>query len=133
MSLMTVSINPMIYLPYLQGQLLNHGTTFVRRRLNHVREAFELISPPPCAVINATGLSALNLGGVEDHNVYPTRGQLILVSNECPRMYARSLSKSEFSKGWAYIIPRAFGGGTILGGCRQDNNWYETPDQFAFN
>jgi D-amino-acid oxidase len=124
MSFTALSINPMIYLPYLQGQLLILGTNFIRRRLNHIREAFELGSITPAAVVNTTGLSALTLGGVEDKNMYPTRGQLILVSNECNRMYAKSLSKSEFSKGWTYIIPRAFGGGTVLGGCRQDGNWY---------
>src|SRR5271169_2381405 len=109
MSLTTVSINPAIYLPYLQGQLLVLGATFRRLHLSHIREAFEVTSPAPIAVVNTTGLSALTLGGVEDENMYPTRGQLLVVRNECPRMYARSLSKSEFSKGWAYIIPRAFG------------------------
>ena len=123
MSLMTVSINPLIYLPYLQGQLLTFGTKFIRRRLTHISEAFKFISPGPAIVVNATGISALTLGGVEDTNVYPTRGQLVLVSNECPRMYARSMSKAELGKNWTYIIPRAFGGGTILGGCRQDGNW----------
>lgn len=123
MSLTTVSINPMIYLPYLQGQLLALGAKFIRRHVSHIREGFNLTSPAPVAVVNTTGLSALKLGGVEDKNMYPTRGQLMVVTNECPRMYARSLSKSELAKSWAYIIPRAFGGGTILGGCRQDGNW----------
>jgi D-amino-acid oxidase len=123
MSLTTLSINPLIYLPYLQGQLLTHGTKFIRRHLSHITQAKTLTNPPPTAIINATGLAALTLGGVEDKNMYPTRGQLILVTNECPRMYARSLSKFEQGKSWTYIIPRAFGGGTILGGCRQNGNW----------
>jgi D-amino-acid oxidase len=120
---MTVSINPMIYLPYLQGQLLALGATFIRRHVSHIREAFQLTSPPPTAVINTTGLLALKLGGVADQNMYPTRGQMLVVSNECSRMYAQSMSKSEFDKGWSYIIPRVFGGGTIVGGCRQNDNW----------
>lgn len=121
---MTVSVNPLLYLPYLQGQLLTLGTKFIRRRLAHISEAFQLTASTPAVVVNATGISALKLGGVEDPNVYPTRGQLLLVTNECPRMYARSMSKSELGKDWTYVIPRAFGGGTVLGGCRQDGNWY---------
>jgi D-amino-acid oxidase len=118
-----VSINPMIYLPYLQGQLLTFGTKFIRRHITHISEAFRLTLPAPAIVLNATGISAKILGGVEDTDVYPTRGQLVLVSNECPRMYARSMSKAELGNNWTYIIPRAFGGGTVLGGCRQDGNW----------
>lgn len=119
----TVSINPLIYLPYLQGQLVALGAKFIRRHISHIQDAFTLTTPSPSIVVNATGLLALTLGGVEDKEMYPTRGQTILVTNECPRMYARSLSKSELGKNWTYIIPRAFGGGTILGGCRQDDNW----------
>ena len=118
----TFSINPMIYLPYLQGQLLKLGSTFVRRRLSHIQQAFEVTTPAPLAVVNATGLLASELGGVLDKDVYPTRGQLLVVTNECTSMYARSMSKAELGKSWTYVIPRAFGGGTILGGCRQDGN-----------
>ena len=122
-SITAFSINPTIYLPYLEGQLLKLGATFVRRHLSHIREAFALTYPRPVAVLNATGLMELKLGGVEDKNIYPTHGQLIRVSNECSRMYACSQSKFELGKSWTYIIPRVFGGGTMLGGCRQDNNW----------
>lgn len=125
MSLTSVAINPTIYLPYLQSQLLLHEATFLRRRLVHVQEAFSLISPPPSAVINATGVLACKLGGVEDKNVYPTRGQTILVRNECSKMYFRSGTR--LAEECTYVIPRPFGGGTILGGCRQKGNWF-VPD-----
>ena len=118
-------MNPQIYLPYLQSQLLARGTIFIRRHLSHIREAFILIpESKPSAVINATGLLALRLGGVEDKNMYPTRGQTILVSNECSTMYSLTSSKMESNQDWSYIIPRAFGGGTILGGCREADNWF---------
>ena len=120
-SLTTVSINPQIYLPYLQSQLLLHGTKFVRRDLSHISEAFNLTNSSPSAVVNATGISALKLGGVVDKNVYPTRGQTILVANTCSKMYFRSVDRMGHEP--TYIIPRAFGGGTILGGCRQPDNW----------
>lgn len=121
MSLMTVSINTQIYLPYLQSQLLSLGATFRRQHLSHIREAFALVNPPPSVVVNATGILASKLGGVEDKNVYPTRGQTILVRNSCSKMYFRSSKR--LGEEPTYIIPRAFGGGTILGGCRQPDNW----------
>jgi D-amino-acid oxidase len=122
MSLTSVSMNPQIYLPYLQSQLLSLGTTFIRRHLYHIREAFTLTSPTPAAVVNATGIMASKLGGVEDTAVYPTRGQTILVRNECSKMYFRSAER--LGEEPTYVIPRPFGGGTILGGCRQAGNWY---------
>jgi D-amino-acid oxidase len=122
MSLTTVSINTQIYLPYLQSRLLSLGATFIRRHLSHIREAFKLISPPAAIVVNATGVLASKLGGVEDQAVYPTRGQTILVRNECSKMYFRSGERLGLEP--TYIIPRRFGGGTILGGCRQPGNWY---------
>lgn len=117
-----MSINTQIYLPFLQSQLLSLGATFIRRHLSHIGEAFALTTPTPAAVINATGILASKLGGVEDKDVYPTRGQTILVRNECSKMYFRSAEREGLEP--TYIIPRPFGGGTILGGCRQPGNWY---------
>jgi D-amino-acid oxidase len=122
MSLTTVSINTQIYLPYLQSQLLSLGTKFIRRHLSHICEAFTLTSLPPSGVINATGILASKLGGVEDDKVFPTRGQTILVRNECSKMYFRSAER--LGEEPTYVIPRPFGGGTILGGCRQHGNWF---------
>lgn len=118
-----MSINPAIYLPYLQGQLLALGTKFIRRHVAHIRETFTLTCPPPAAVVNATGLQALKLGGVEDKTMYPTRGQMILVTNECSRMYGFNFSALEAGEREAYVIPRPFGGGTVLGGSHQEGNW----------
>jgi D-amino-acid oxidase len=121
-NLTTLAINPNIYLFYLQSQLLSLGTTFIRRRLSHIREALSLTNDIPSALVNATGLLSLELGGVEDKNVYPTRGQTILVRNTCSKIYAQS-SATNSGEG-AYVIPRPFGGGTILGGSREPNNWF---------
>ena len=115
-----------LYLSYLQSQLISHGAAFVRRDLSHIREAFDF-APTPVAVVNATGLFAGKLGGVEDKNVFPTRGQTILVRNECRKMLSRSSGIANES---TYIIPRPFGGGTILGGSHQKNNWFRSIKSF---
>jgi D-amino-acid oxidase len=115
----SLSINPQIYLPYLQSQLFSLGATFIRRHISHIREAFAIST----TVVNATGLLALKLGGVEDQNVFPTRGQTILVRNECSKMISFTAWHKTGQES-TYIIPRAGGGGSILGGCRQPNDWY---------
>jgi D-amino-acid oxidase len=91
-----------------------------------------LTSPPPAAVVNATGILASKLGGVEDRNVFPTRGQTILVRNECSKMYFRSAGRTN-DREPTYIIPRAYGGGTILGGSRQPDDWYNRGQKCSFN
>jgi D-amino-acid oxidase len=129
MGLTTVAINPQIYLPYLYSQLLSLGCTFVRRHLSHIRDAMSLVAPPPKAIINASGLLACKLGGVVDKDVYPTRGQTILVRNQCSQMYFRSAQR--LGEEPTYVIPRPYGGGTILGGCRQHGNWYKHCRKFG--
>ena len=66
-------------------------------------------------VINCTGLSAYKLGGVEDKTMFPIRGQTVLVRNEADAMYSIS-GNDDSSDEMTYIMARAAGGGTILGG-----------------
>jgi D-amino-acid oxidase len=82
-----------------------------------------VLVPSAVAVVNATGLLASKIGGVEDKSVFPTRGQTILVRNHCSTMYSHCGDVSFPGGESTYIIPRPAAGGTILGGSRQDNNW----------
>ena len=66
-------------------------------------------------IINCTGLSAGKLGGVEDKTVFPIRGQITLVRNESDAMYSIS-GTDDGPEDLGYIMTRAAGGGTILGG-----------------
>lgn len=124
--LMTVSINPQVYLSYLQSRLLVLGVTFIRQRLSHISEAPTLLAHPPRIIVNATGLLASKLGGVEDQAVYPTRGQTIHVRNECSKIYARGIRPR--GKETRYVIPRPCGGGSILGGSQEPNSWSSQVD-----
>ena len=96
--------------------------------MSRIDEAATLVDLPPLVTVNATGLWASKLGGVEDKNVYPTRGQTIHVRNECSKIYARGI----FPRGeeTRYVIPRPCGGCTILGGSRQPNNWYHVLSKY---
>lgn len=69
----------------------------------------------------------MKLGGVEDKLMYPVRGQIVLVRNDAGKMYGVS-GTDDGSEEIMYIMTRAAGGGTVLGGCYQKDNWESQPD-----
>ncbi|KAF3915232.1 hypothetical protein ABW20_dc0109053 [Dactylellina cionopaga] len=119
----SVCINTAIYLPYLLGQCLKLGVIFKRGVLMHVTEAADMHVSGKKAdvVVNCSGLLACRLGGVEDQKVIPARGQIVIVRNEIPGMYTTSTIYGE--EDMLYMMMRAAGGGTVLGGCYQKGNW----------
>jgi len=78
-------------------------------------------------LVNCTGLASLRLGGVEDAAVYPARGQIVVVRND-PQVMASVSGTDDGSDEATYIMHRAAGGGCILGGCLQKDNWESQPD-----
>ena len=125
----SVCINTAIYLPWLISQCLKAGVVFKRAVFKHVCDAADAHHSGKKAdvVINCTGLSAAKLGGVEDKNVIPARGQIVLVRNDPGSMISIS-GCDEGPDESGYIMMRAAGGGTILGGCYQKGNWESQPD-----
>ena len=104
----SVCINTSIYLPYLVSQCLAAGVIFKRAIFSHINEATHVHSSqkPADVVVNCTGLAAGKLGGVEDKEMVPARGQTVLVRNDPGKM----LSTSEFASGeMCYIMQRAAG------------------------
>lgn len=70
---------------------------------------------------------ASKLGGVEDKTVVPARGQIVIVRNEAGKML--DVSGTDDGDGEAcYVMTRAAGGGTILGGSYQLGNWDSQAD-----
>lgn len=55
---------------------------FKRANLTHVLGSLTLVPTWTDILVSYTGLSSLTLLGVEDKNLYPTRGQIALVRNE---------------------------------------------------
>jgi D-amino-acid oxidase len=78
-------------------------------------------------IVNCTGLLASKLGGVIDIDVIPTRGQIVLVRNDPGAMFSTSGTDDGHDE-VCYIMKRAAGGGTILGGTYQKGNWNAQPD-----
>ncbi|KAL5113192.1 D-amino acid oxidase [Pleosporales sp. CAS-2024a] len=124
----SVCINPAIYLPWILGQCIRNGVVVKRGILTHISQAESFdASGHADVVVNCTGLLASKLGGVLDSTVYPGRGQIVLVRNEFEHM-ATTSGTDDGSDEATYVMQRAAGGGTILGGCLQHGSWESQPD-----
>lgn len=122
-------INTAIYLPWLVSQCLRNGVVIRRIALNHIREAkaHHHSGAPADIIVNASGLLASRLGGLEDDTVYPIRGQIVLVRNEVSLMTTISGTEDADDE-VCYAMQRAAGGGTILGGTYEKGSWESSPD-----
>ena len=78
-------------------------------------------------VINASGLGSMRLGGVADSSMAPIRGQVVLVESESEPMFNTS-GTDDGADEVCYLMTRAAGGGTILGGTYQKGKWDPDPD-----
>lgn len=125
----SVCINAALYLPYLASQCLANGACISRAELSHIADAASLhhSGKPADVVVNCTGLLASKLGGVMDTKVVAVRGQTVVVRNEATPMIATS-GTDDGPDELCYIMQRAAGGGTILGGTYQEGNWNAAPD-----
>ena len=96
----SVCIDSAVYLAWLKSQCLKNGVKFHRAVLTHLSQAVsEALRPHNIhgkkvsskiqkvdVIVNCTGLGARFLGGVEDSNMIPARGQTVLVRNEADEM-----------------------------------------------
>ncbi|KAL1795272.1 hypothetical protein ACET3X_007088 [Alternaria dauci] len=132
----TFRINTQVYLQWLQVQALNKGISLVRRHYPSV-SAVLADFPSTTLLINCTGIGPLNLSDIKDTNLYPTRGQTLLVAEPkkpITRMYEMERVKyfrspKRIDPTTTYVFPRPLGGGVILGGSRQDNDWSAEWDE----
>ncbi|KAL2006233.1 hypothetical protein VTN00DRAFT_9887 [Thermoascus crustaceus] len=125
----SVCINTAVYLPWLVSQCRKNGVVFKRAVFKHVADAANAHHSGKKAdlVVNCTGLSSKKLGGVMDDALHPARGQIVVVRNETDTMYTIS-GTDDGEDEIAYTMTRAAGGGTILGGSYQKDNWDPLPD-----
>ncbi|KAJ5376820.1 hypothetical protein N7509_013706 [Penicillium cosmopolitanum] len=110
-------------------QCSKNGVIFKRATFKHVTEAGYAHHSGKKAdvVVNCTGLSSKSLGGVQDDTLFPIRGQVVLVRNDPHAMYSVS-GCDDGEDEVAYMMARAAGGGTVLGGSYQKNNWDPLPE-----
>jgi len=126
----TISVNPLVYLPWLKSQLESRGVRFVHRKLRSIEEAADVVGPDGI-VVNATALGARSLIGVQDTKMYPVRGQTILV--HAPHLHDFLCdTETHPNGGVTYIIPRSGPDGTVLlGGTYQANDWDTSYDEIT--
>ncbi|PYH42810.1 FAD-dependent oxidoreductase [Aspergillus saccharolyticus JOP 1030-1] len=123
----SVCINTAIYLPWLVGQCRRNGVIFKRAVLKHITDAAHHTSKPPDVIVNCTGLASRTLGGVADAKLYPARGQIVVVRNDPGKMVSISGSDDGPDE-VVYMMTRAAGGGTVIGGSYQKHQWDPLPD-----
>ena len=113
-------LNSPVYLSWLQRQVELRGGHLIRHTLSAISEAVfiaaEYLKDPNAkfkAVVNASGM------GFGDPSSFPSRGQFLLVSNPCSETVSYQTADGEA----VVIIPRPLGGGTLIGGTKEVNNW----------
>lgn len=129
-SFTSVCINTALYLPWLVSECLKNGVRFTRADFKHVLEARSVgdqLGVSIDLIVNCTGLMASRLGGVEDKSVVPVRGQIVVVRNDAGKMVGIS-GTDDGGDEVCYIMTRAAGGGTVLGGSYQKGNWDSQVD-----
>ncbi|KAJ6469503.1 hypothetical protein C8R45DRAFT_1218600 [Mycena sanguinolenta] len=125
------------YLPYLINRFFSLGGRAFRVTLPSLSALLSederpslspfpptsLNDPPslhPAAIINCTGIGALSLGDVLDTDVYPTRGEVLIL--RAPWI-TQGLSEYYEDGHLTYAIPRQ-SGNVILGGTFQADDWH---------
>ncbi len=102
----------------LQQYLQSQGVKFIRKKLTHIVQAY--FSESTKIVFNCTGIGARSIGGVEDKNVYPGRGQVVVI--KAPHIMENVLSWGDREP--TYIIKRPYSNDQlILGGYFQKDDW----------
>ena len=80
----------------------------------------EIFSLKSCSaaigVVNCTGIGARQL--VPDEDVYPTKGQTIIVSGKAKRIGVRIGGKWE-----NHVVPQPGSNTSLLSGCKLENDW----------
>ncbi|GAA5901734.1 FAD-dependent oxidoreductase [Sporobolomyces salmoneus] len=113
----TLSVNAPKYCQYLANELRRKGVTIERRYVRDIEEVFGCFGGVGM-VVNATGLGAKSIAGVDDQAVRPIRGQTVLIKSDCLRCTMDSSDPNSS----AYIIPRP-GGEVICGGSYGVDDW----------
>jgi len=123
-SFTTVSIDTPVYLSYLLARFLSKGGSIIKSSLQHISQVLEGALTPfkPDALVVCAGIGARFLGGVEDKDIYPIRGQTVLIRAPWVKFGRTINGKDEVT----YIIPRR-SGDVILGGTRGVDDWYPKP------
>ncbi|KAF9239271.1 hypothetical protein BU15DRAFT_62037 [Melanogaster broomeanus] len=117
----TFTLNTPIYLNWLLARFLASGGTTNRDALAAHFSVFDTNTEPsqvldgtqhPAAIIACPGIGARFLGGIEDKNIYPIRGQTILLRAPWVNVWEDAVRSR-----WIVLI----------GGIKAADDWYPVP------
>ncbi|KAF9280341.1 hypothetical protein BGZ68_007305 [Mortierella alpina] len=131
----TVAMNAPKYLMYLQEQFLAKGGILERATVPSLKALAQIPTKDNVKadiLVNCSGLGSRNLVGVHDMQMFPTRGQIVVVKvpdEIWPK--AKQFTMERYAEGSAmgtgtitYVIPRD-NGEIVLGGTMQHWNYQE--------
>ena len=120
----TFVLNAPHYIQFLHQKLKNeYGATFVKKRLERLKDAASFTTRPDPVIVNCTGNGLLWDGGT-DPACFPIRGQTLLVNSPQDSSLANKTVTIQHKLGdWTFCINRPLNGGTIIGGTKQVNDW----------
>jgi glycine/D-amino acid oxidase-like deaminating enzyme len=110
---------------YLQERILALGGTIERGTVPSLKALAQIPhhnNKNADIIVNCSALGSRNLGGVHDHHMFPTRGQIeiVRVPDELWSK-AKDFTMLKEGGGLTYVIPRE-NGEIILGGTQQQWN-----------
>ena len=114
-------LNSPVYLQWCRKQAEEQGVKFVRANLASMDETIFIFDGHSQrsdagnirADINATRR------GLNVPDSFPSRGQFTIMSNQCDKTVSHYLSDGSST----VIILRPLGGGAVIGGTKEPNNW----------
>ncbi|ODN73838.1 hypothetical protein L202_07362 [Cryptococcus amylolentus CBS 6039] len=126
----TYTVNPPLYIHHLASNLRARNVPILRTRLSSLDEAYTIPKFGHVAlVINATGLGARSLMGAQDADVYPGRGQTVLVRAPWVKEAHVDAAPLESTGISAYVLPRPGPDGhVVLGGTYTPDEWSTSPE-----
>lgn len=95
---------------YLTKQATDHGVQIKYAVIDHVTDAAKQHHSglEVDMVVNCSGLMASKLGGVQDENIFPARGQMCLVKNKISGIFTTS-GVDDVPSDTMYVMPRGRG------------------------
>ena len=124
MSFTTLAVDTAPYLNKLVARIKDLGGTFHRATLVSLASALDFIDPGswPVAIVNCTGLGSLKLKDVQETDMFPIRGQVIVLKAPWIKEgYTKQVGKLVGGER-TYIIPRR-SGEVVIGGTREVDDW----------
>jgi len=127
----SLTMDTPVYLRKLVSRFEGLGGTIHRATVDSLAATLQFVprQEDTIAIINCTGLGSLKLADVLDTNMYPIRGQVIVINAPWIKEgRTKQVGKLDGGEGGerTYIIPRR-SGEVVIGGTREDGDWTTEP------